>query len=130
MFDLNERLLHLAHSLEGVRTELNGCTERFYYGSPQGQEKFFLEVLELGGITYALRPHPHYPFRREVMFPHPRYTGWMQVIDPHEEDEEALWHGILYAYQQVASPQHLSLIPFPAAELPLRRSGLLRVSLS
>lgn len=41
MFDLNERLLHLAHSLEGVRTELNGCTERFYYGSPQGQEKFF-----------------------------------------------------------------------------------------
>lgn len=130
MFDLNERLLHLAHSLEGVRTELNGCTERFYYGSPQGQEKFFLEVLEVRSITYVFLPHPDYPLCCARAEPHPRYTGWMQVIDPHEEDEEALWHGILYAYQQVASPQHLSLIPVPAAELPLRRSGLLRVSLS
>lgn len=130
MFDLNERLLHLAHSLEGVRTELNGCTERFYYGSPQEQEKFFLETIEVGGITYALRPHPNYPFRREVMLPHPSYTGWIQITDPHEEDEEALWHSILYAYQQVASPQRRSLIPFPAAELPLRHSGLLRASLS
>jgi hypothetical protein len=71
MFDLNERLLHLAHSLKGVQTEIEGPTERFYRGSPHKPGALFLEVVESGGTTYGLLPHPGCRFHTLAVRPHP-----------------------------------------------------------
>ncbi len=99
MFDLHERLLLLAHSLEGVQSELEGATERFYQGSPTLPGRLFLEVIEADHMVYGLLPHPLCHFRASVAFPHPVYPGWVRVAQPGEEEEALLWQSILYSYQ-------------------------------
>lgn len=99
MFDLHERLLLLAHSLEGVQTELEGATERFYQGIPTLPGRLFLEVIEADHMVYGLLPHPQCHFRASVVFPHPAYPGWVRVAQSGEEEEALLWQSILYSYQ-------------------------------
>ncbi|PZA06664.1 MULTISPECIES: hypothetical protein [unclassified Meiothermus] len=106
MFDLNERLLHLAYSLKEVEVELEGSTERFYRGSLHKPGALFLEVVESGGIIYGLQPHPDFRFHSQAVRPHPHYPGWIYLANPTEEDEEALWQSIQYAYERVGELVH------------------------
>ncbi|RIH82858.1 hypothetical protein Mlute_02369 [Meiothermus luteus] len=106
MFDLNERLLYLAHSLKEVQAEVEGSSERFYRGSPQKPGALFLEVVESGGIIYGLPPYPGCRFHTPAVRPHPHQPGWVCLANPTEEDEEALWQSIRYAYERAAEPIH------------------------
>ncbi|WP_018465346.1 hypothetical protein [Calidithermus timidus] len=120
MFDLNERLLHLAHSLKGVQTEIEGPTERFYRGSPHKPGALFLEVVESGGTTYGLLPHPGCRFHTLAVRPHPHHSGWIYLANPTDEDEEALWQSIGYAYERAGEPVPLLLAnPVALEALPL-----------
>lgn len=123
MFDFNDRIQWLAHSLEDTYVQGWGEEEGFFWVGPGGMGTLFLTLHEGAETAYGFwwggdkapglccAPHPLY-----------RGAGWVEVRDPSYRDEEALWRAVWASYRWAKahpqSTQPTDFAPVQANRIP------------